>query len=263
MLVVVLVPVLVLLLVEELDKALPLAMAIVADVDDVALLLLPLLDALPLALPLISVLLPGGVELVEPPLLPPPLVASFNCFEPLLAGWAKTLVCFSNERSLHRADIKGKSKCLLFSLSKAMSNSLGGVWEWPVPVPPELVVVILPPFDWPAASAVRLACCLAAATEACSWAIILLSWHRPKSKSCLGLSPAHWAPLDVFVIWLLMPRGTLRVMGLRGGNWLLRNAEIESCDCCSPAMLLLLLLVVWLKGVGFDGTGRKKESGRK
>lgn len=86
MLVVVVLPVLVLLLVEELDKALPLAMAIVADVDDVALLLLPLLDALLLALPLISVLLPGGVELVEPPLLPPPLVASFNCFEPLLAG---------------------------------------------------------------------------------------------------------------------------------------------------------------------------------
>lgn len=48
-------------------------------------------------------------------------------------------------------------------------------------------------------------------------------------------------------------------MGLRGGNWLLRNTEIESCDCCSPAMLLLLLLVVWLKGVGFDGTGRGRE----
>lgn len=104
-----------------------------------------------------------------------------------------TFVCLSSDRSLHSAEMSGKSRCLLFSRSSAMSRGLGCVF-----------------CAWAAA----------AATEACSCArmlLLLLLRLSPRPRSGLGRSPAHWAPLEVFSKGLLAPCG-LRVNGFLGGN---------------------------------------------
>lgn len=41
-------------------------------------------------------------------------------------GATKALVCFKSERSLHKAEINGKSKCLLFSLKTCISIGFWG-----------------------------------------------------------------------------------------------------------------------------------------
>lgn len=42
-------------------------------------------------------------------------------------GMTNALVCLSSDRSLHRADISGKSRCLLFSRNVLISMDEGGI----------------------------------------------------------------------------------------------------------------------------------------